>query len=290
PIEFSKFGSEILEIAIKINNNFIAQLVFDKLFEYMKCNAANGYNMKLLSLIGKKLPELCNHNSNFLATKYLLNSSFLLAPFCSSVKYTSNTSLYAYSIDFVVKKSIPPSYKYLKILIIIIFIIPFAIIHLLFISFIHLIHFYMGQNETREEIIPTITFIVPFPQTSKYQKDIRNPWNELLYKPKPILFCNVDTNDFYKWWNFAAITDFKWRKLAKYYYYTIWFFYTIFFLCFALVSTLDQDLISDTNRTILFNITGILGCIHLFFEIEQLFWKPKFYVKDLWNLFGKYDT
>ncbi|PKB96386.1 hypothetical protein RhiirA5_434931 [Rhizophagus irregularis] len=34
-------------------------------------------------------------------------------------------------------------------------------------------------------------------------------WNEFLYKPKSILFYNLDSNHFYNWWNFAAIIDFK---------------------------------------------------------------------------------
>ena len=114
-----------------------------------------------------------------------------------------------------------------------------------------------------------------------------NPWNEFLYKPKSTLFCNVDSNDLYRWWNFAAIIDFKWRNFGRYYYYFIWLLYTIFSLCFALASTLDQNLISDTNRKVLFVISIILGFMHLYFEIQQFLWKPKIYIKDFWNLFGK---
>jgi len=62
----------------------------------------------------------------------------------------------------------------------------------------------------------------------------------MLYKPKSILLCNIDTNHFYKWWNFAAIIDFK-------YYYWIWFFYIIFITCFALTTTLDKEYINDSK-------------------------------------------
>ena len=114
-----------------------------------------------------------------------------------------------------------------------------------------------------------------------------NPWNEFLYKPKSILFCNVDTNDFYRLWNFAAIIDFKWRTFGRYYYYLIWLFYIIFSLCFALASTLDQNLISNSNRKILFIFSIILGLINLYFELRQFLWKREIYIKDFWNLFGK---
>ena len=73
-----------------------------------------------------------------------------------------------------------------------------------------------------------VTFIVPFPQICKYQENF-NSWNEMLYKPTSILFCNVDAKHIHKWWNFAAIIDFKWKKFGIYYYYLIWFLYTIFF-------------------------------------------------------------
>jgi hypothetical protein len=98
----------------------------------------------------------------------------------------------------------------------------------------------------------------------------------MLYKPKSILFCNVDSKNYYKWWNFAAIID-----------YLILIFYAIFFICFALATTLDQNFISEFYRMILFIISILLGFIHLYFEIQQCLWKPKIYFNDPLNLFGK---
>ena len=303
PVEFSKFGPEILELAIIYNNNFIVQTIFDKLFEFIKSDSTNSYNTALLSLISQKLPELCNHNSNFLVTKYILLTSIL--PFCSSVKHSANTSLYAYSLNInVIKKRFLLSDVFYDILIsyrIIFLLLCICFIPLiLFIYFIGFIYYIYSKCFKTQEEIPTVSFIVPFSQICKYQdksyidqhdqskvhKDY-NPWNEFLYKPKSILFCNVDTKDFYKWWNFAAIVDFKWRTFGRYYYYLIWFFYTIFSLCFALASTLDQDSITDIHRKILFIISIVFGLIHLYFEFQQLLWRLRIYVKDLWNLFGK---
>src|SRR5205823_11385809 len=127
-----------------------------------------------------------------------------------------------------------------------------------------------------QEKTPTISFIVPFPQIYKYlddndiwkeilYKQNDNSWNEILHKQKSILFCNIDSNNFYKWWNFAAIIDFKWKTFGKFYYFSIWFFYTIFFICFASASILN---LADFHRRILLIISILLGLIHLSFEIR----------------------
>ncbi|GBC53683.2 hypothetical protein GLOIN_2v1881038 [Rhizophagus irregularis DAOM 181602=DAOM 197198] len=237
-VEFSKYGSKILQMAINEissvgNSNemckYAIQLVFDKIIELIETE--NYHYMALLPIISLKLPELCDHHYSSLVMKYILFTSILLDPYCLSVK-NSTTSLYA------------------------------------------------------EETL-TVSFIVPFPQICKYQdkgKDY-NPWNEMLCKPKSILFCNIDSNNFYQWWNFAAIIDFKWKTFGMLYYFLIWFFYTIFFICFALATTLDQNLISNFNRKILFILSILLGLIHLSFEIRQFLWKSRIYVRDPWNLF-----
>ena len=106
----------------------------------------------------------------------------------------------------------------------------------------------------------------------------------MLCKPRSILFCNIDSNNYYKWWNFAAIIDFKWKTFGKSYYFLIWNFYTIFFICYTLASISD---LADDYLTVLFIITILLGLIHLSFEIQQCLWKWKVYFKDPWNLFGK---
>ena len=81
-----------------------------------------------------------------------------------------------------------------------------------------------------------------------------NPWNEFLYKPKSILFCTIDSNNFYNWWNFAAIIDFKWNTFGRIYYYLIWLFYTIFYVCYASASSLEQKSILDVYFKLLYII------------------------------------
>ena len=283
PIEFSKFGSKLLEIAIRENRKDVIQSIFDKIIELVE---KEDYGIALLPIISIKLPDLIDQHYSDLVMKYILHTSILLDPLFSSIKNTTNTSLYAYSKDIHIKKS-TLSNNYVKSL---------------FLSFYKLLSHYIK----RQEETPTISFIVPFPQICNYQDKDKlvleydrygnvnvvskskvidyNPWNKFLYVQKSLLFCNVDSENFYNWWNFAAIVDFKWKTFGKSYYYLIWFFYAIFYLCFILASTLD---ITDFYQKILFIITILLGLIHLSFEIQQCLWKQKVYFKDPWNLFGK---
>jgi hypothetical protein len=226
-------------------------MVFDEILDITK----NSYNN--MNIISLHLPKLCDHYYSNLVMKYILHTSILLNPFCLSVKNSTNTSLYAYPSNIGIKKS---NYYFSKTL----------------------INYFKKQKI--QETTPTISFIVPFHKMCKYQNKNYNPWNEMLFKPKSILFCNIDSNNFYQWWNFAAIIDFKWKTFGKFYYFLIWIFYTMFFICFVLAATLD---LSDFHRTILFTISIFIGLIHLSFEIRQFLWNWKLYIKDPWNLFGK---
>ncbi|PKY32412.1 hypothetical protein RhiirB3_450578 [Rhizophagus irregularis] len=96
-----------------------------------------------------------------------------------------------------------------------------------------------------------------------------------------IIEFHKDSNNFYQWWNFEAIVDFKWRNFGKKFYYGIWLFYTIYYLIFTLAILEILE-----NNSIFFIISIILGCIHLSFEIRQYLWNPNNYLRDLWNLFA----
>src|ERR1043165_8173235 len=212
----------ILKIAIDTNDDDIIQLIIEKIFELIE-KEDYGY-ITLLPIISLKLPELYDRHYSGLVMKYILGTSILPDPSCSSVKDSKDTSLYAYSKNIYIK--LPSNYDYFEKVITVLFVIftfPIFLIYKIF-TLTHL--------KTQEKI-KTISFIVPFPQICKYQERGYNPWNEMLYKPKSILFCNIDSNNYYKWWNFAAIIDFKWKNFGRSYYFLIWSFYTIFFICFA---------------------------------------------------------
>ncbi len=117
PVEFSKFGSEILKKAIEEKYNFIVQLVFNKIIQIIKDNENNENNennptncmnfmMLLPFIVSLKLSKLCDHDyhSN-LVIEYFLHTSIILDPTCLSVKNSENPSLYAYSKNIFIKKS-----------------------------------------------------------------------------------------------------------------------------------------------------------------------------------------
>src|SRR4051812_27651036 len=105
--------------------------------------------------------------------KYILYTSILLDN-CPSIKNSSNTSLYAYSSINIKKQNC-----FVK-------------------SFIHYFSAKIQDTQVTSRT-PMISFIVPFPKICRYQKKDNNPWNEMLYKPKSVLFYNIDSNNFYKW-------------------------------------------------------------------------------------------
>ncbi|RGB34068.1 hypothetical protein C1646_815643 [Rhizophagus diaphanus] len=248
---------EFLEKAIEKGHYFTIKSIVDKTIELIKSNDYLNYNyMTMISLISLNLTKLCEHYPN-LAMKYISCTSILLDPDCSSISCSINPSLiYTYSKNIYIKPSYNKSLLKEK-----------------------------SEEKKKEENYQIISFIVPFPyicNSTKYD----NNWNELIYKRTSVLFCNVDTNDYYQLWNFLAIIDFKWEHFGRIYYYLIWFFYTIFYLCFTFAATLEQNFISDFNRGILFIFSIIFGFIHLTFEIQQfLYLRKTIYLKDIWNLF-----
>jgi cation transport ATPase len=131
-----------------------------------------------------------------------------------------------------------------------------------------------------KKIITIIKIIMVIPKSNSI-------WNKFLHQPNSILFCNIDSNHSYNWWNFAAITDFKWKTFGRIYYYLIWLFYTIFYICYSLASTLGENSISEFSFNLLFIISIIFGSILLIFEVRYYLWNYKLYLSDIWNLFGK---
>jgi hypothetical protein len=270
PVKFSKFGLEMLEIAINEKDDgfvFIVQSIFDKIIELI--DDSENYNyISFLPFISLNLSKLCNPYYSNLVMKYFSHTSIILDPAYSSAKNSTNTSLCAYSKNIYIKQS-SSNNNCLKSL---------AESLLLFYK-------KLASKLKIQEKTPKIRFIVPFPQIYKYNN---SSWNEILYKQKSILFCNIDTNNFYKWWNFAAIIDFKWKVFGRTYYYLNWFFYTIFFICFILPLTFYTNFIINKVILIIIPILLILfGFIYLIIEIRQCLWKPQIYFSDPWNVIGK---
>ncbi|GBC10699.1 hypothetical protein RclHR1_09830008 [Rhizophagus clarus] len=253
---FSKFGTEILKIAFKNNYHDVVHQAIDK-----TTKSIHYYSEIYMTFISLFLPKLCDSYPDFIV-KYILSTSIILSPYCNGIKNSKNTSLYSYSKNIYIKESNKDNY-------------------------FKFISSFLKELWIREET-QTVSFIVPFPRICEYNKYNDNPWNKFIYEPKSILFCNIDGDHLYNWWNFAAIVDYKWKTFGWIYYYLIWSFYTIFYVCYSLASALDQNSIPDSYFKLLFIISIILGSIYLIFEIRQFLWKPKLYVNDIWNLFAVY--
>ncbi|CAG8631927.1 116_t:CDS:2 [Rhizophagus irregularis] len=247
----SKFGTEILNIAFKENYHDVVYQTIDKIIK-----STQDYSETYMTFISLFLKNLCEYYPDSIV-KYILSTSIILSPYCNKIKNSKNTSLYSYSKNIYVKESNMDN-NYFKIIL----------------SF-------LKELWIREET-QTVSFIVPFPRICEYND---NPWNKFIYEPKSILFCNIDGDHLYNWWNFAAIVDYKWKTFGWIYYYLNWFFYTIFYICYSLASALDQNSIPDSYFKLLFIISIVLGSIFLIFEIRQFLWNTKLYVNDVWNLF-----
>ncbi|PKY40909.1 hypothetical protein RhiirA4_539200 [Rhizophagus irregularis] len=351
----SKFGIEMLKIAIKENCDSVVRPIINNTIESIQ-----NYSVNSMTFISLNLPKLCDDYPDYII-KYISYTSIILSPFCDNIRNSKNTSIHSYTniyikeshMDKNVFKAISSIYKWLI------------------------------QHLRIKEEIQTVSFIVPFPQICVYQDDSKKNdhenhvnenndhenenndpencdfnnndyeshasknndhenhetenddyenqdsknndhenretgknhdikskiitilililkkmitglkiimmipksnsiWNEFLYKSKSILFCNIDSNHFYNWWNFAAIIDFKWETFGRVYYYLIWLFYTIFYVCYSLASTLE---LSDFYFKLLFIISIIFGSTFLIFEIRQILWNYEIYFNDIWNLF-----
>ncbi|PKY31900.1 hypothetical protein RhiirB3_393647 [Rhizophagus irregularis] len=285
-----RFGNEILKIAIKKRCDHIVKQIIELIQDYSE---------SYMTIISLNLPEFCDYYPDYII-KYISRTSFILSPYCYNIKYSKNTSLYSYT-DFIYIKESNMKNNYFKS--------------------ISTMYEWLIQHLRIEEEIQVISFIVPFPKICVYQDDSKNDdetennhnikskiitilkkmitglkiimmipesnsiWNKFLNKPKSILFCNIDSNNFYNWWNFSAIIDFKWKTFGRIYYYLNWLFYTVFYVCYALASTLEQKSIPDLFFTLLFIISIIFGSIFLIFEIRYLLWDYKIYLNDIWNLF-----
>ncbi|CAB5360408.1 unnamed protein product [Rhizophagus irregularis] len=341
----SKFGIEMLKIAIKENCDSVVRPIINNTIESIQ-----NYSVNSMTFISLNLPKLCDDYPDYII-KYISYTSIILSPFCNNIRNSKNTSIHSYTniyikeshMDKNVFKAISSIYKWLI------------------------------QHLRIKEEIQTVSFIVPFSQICVYQDDSKNNdhenenndpencdfnnndyeshasknndhenhetenddyenhasknndhenretgknhdikskistilililkkmitglkiimmipksnsiWNEFLYKSKSILFCNIDSNHFYNWWNFAAIIDFKWETFGRVYYYLIWLFYTIFYVCYSLASTLE---LSDFYFKLLLIISIIFGSTFLIFEIRRILWNYKIYFNNVWNLF-----
>ncbi|GES78513.1 hypothetical protein GLOIN_2v1881038 [Rhizophagus clarus] len=265
PKDSLEFATKLLEIEIEREKEngakyikFMGQIrtkIFDMIIKSIEMTNSQQLPAirQYMNIINSKLPQLCDNRYSSLVMKYILHTSILLDNSCASFKNSKNISLYAYTKELHIKRTSKA-----------------------FLGVLPIIYKFLSQK-SREDLNEII-----------YKP--KSPWNTFIDNQKSILFCNIDSNNYYQWWNFAAIIDFKWKTFGKMYYFLIWIFYTIFLICFVLASTLS---FSNPHRKILYIFSILLGFVHLSFEVRQFLWERSHYIKDLWNLFvfpsyGKY--
>ncbi|GES82179.1 hypothetical protein GLOIN_2v1842993 [Rhizophagus clarus] len=304
----SKFGIEIRKIAIEESCDVVVRPIINNTIE-----SVQDYSVNSMDFISLNLLKLCDDYPDHII-KYISYTSIILSPHCKRIGNSKNNSIHSYTNIYIKEshmdnnyfKSISVKYKglirylryisaiYLRIeekIQTVSFIVPFPQICVYqddSNNNDHEIETNDHENENNDikskiftvlkKMITGIKIAIMIPRSNSI-------WNEFLYKPKSILFSNIDSNHFYNWWNFAAIIDFKWETFGKFYYYLIWLFYTILYTCYSLASTLKQNSISDFYFELLFIISIIFGSIFLIFEIRQCLWNYKIYFNDIWNLF-----
>jgi hypothetical protein len=288
--------NEMLEIAIKKKYNDVVRQIIE---------STQDYSENYMNIISLNLAELCDYCPDYII-KYISRTSIMLSPYCLEIVNSENSSLHSYT-DIYIKESnmknkyfepISAKFKGLiqhlrikEVVQTVSFIVPFPQIC------VYQDDSKNNDHENREtennnhdiksKIITILKKMITGLKIIMIIPKSKCIWNEVLYKPKSILFCNIDSNHFYNWWNFAAIIDFKWNTFGKVYYYLIWLFYTIFHVCYVLASTLEQKSIPDFYFKLLFIISIIFGSLLLIFEIRHCIWNYKIYFNDVWNLFGK---
>ncbi|GBC06599.1 hypothetical protein RclHR1_06950005 [Rhizophagus clarus] len=182
-----KFGIEMLKIAIKNKHEgTIQQIIESKGSKYW------------MTIISSNLAELCDYYPDF-AIKYISFTSIILSSYCSKIGNSKNTSLHSYTNIYIKESNMDN--------------IIFKFISELYNGLIRYLRI--------KEEIQTVSFAVPFPQICVYKDDDEiednhdnkskiitilkkmitrlmmipkgnSIWNEFLYKPKSILFCNID--------------------------------------------------------------------------------------------------
>ncbi|CAI2194832.1 8315_t:CDS:2, partial [Funneliformis geosporum] len=312
---FLKYGSVLLMWAIKSQASNVIDKIYNKCLKLFEQDLV--YNQAFLSIINESMQLLDKHYPEYIA-RYSSDTNMILIspkieqlstshlnPFFNigiinltpSIAWTKYTRLVNYYSDSKYTIIRLPLKIYIAIQYVIFFLtlpISFPIFHIL--NNFHIINeiyddgfslcYYKINNKIfpKKKLMPAITFIIPYIQFACYPRDY-SWWRDLI-KPKPNSFVETINKEIYKTWNGEAVINFKWNKYGKYYYYTIWIFFTALLACFtAAASTNYENIASESIRNRLLIATIVLGFIHLTVEIRQIIYDPIEWVIDPWNYF-----
>ncbi|PKY21967.1 hypothetical protein RhiirB3_435726 [Rhizophagus irregularis] len=244
-----KFGIKMLKIAIENKIQDAVQQIIE---------LTQDYSENYMTIISLNLAILCDYYPDFII-KYISSTSIILSPYCIRIGNSKNPSLHSYANIIYIKesntnnnvfKSISANYEVVQI----------CVYQDDSKRNDHENNVTKKNHDIKSKIITILKKMITGLKIIMMIPKSNSIWNEFLYKPKSILFCNIDSNHFYNWWNFTVIIDFKWKTFGR--------------------------SISDSYFELLFIISIIFGSTFLIFEIRQYLWNYKHYFKDiLWNLF-----
>jgi hypothetical protein len=315
-----KYGVELLTFAIKEHNSELIDNVYNKCIHYFKEDLGN--NKMFLNIITSTMPLLNDYYPEYILRYSLETVMIIDSPFYSIEHEHSNLHFYTFQhylqifditqsiwwlnfsklIDYYI---INDTKKYLILnnihLLIILPLLPIYFVTCYILLKYHFINdwckrygfpnLYFYVVEIFLKIIPipttptpTITFMSPYIKFVNYPKDY-NLFLELIW-PQSSPFVETMNRDIYRTWNGEVLINFKWNSYGKYYYAIIWIGFIALLGCFTAAATIPH--IDEDIRNQLFTVSIILGFIHLSLEIRQIIYNPIKWIRDFWNIFGKY--
>jgi hypothetical protein len=319
------YGVELLTYAIKEHKLDLVDEIYNKCLNYFKEDSGN--NRMFLSIITSTMPLLNEYYPEYilrysLETTMIIDSAFYrkeyqninlhLHSFRCCFKITDITQSiwwlnYCCAImkDYEADDNKEKNFKLRSIhFLIILFLLPILSIYLVIcyvLLKLHIIndwykrfgfpnlYFFLGEffsNIMPTQKTPTIVFMNPYIKFVNYPKDY-NWFLELIW-PQPSPFVKTINRNIYSNWNGEVLVSFKWNTYGKYYYAMIWIGFLALLGCFSVPATVTD--IDENVRNRLLIATIILGFIHLSFEVRQILYDPVKWIRDFWNIFGKYNT
>ncbi|CAJ0896978.1 11693_t:CDS:2 [Entrophospora sp. SA101] len=310
---FIKYGKLILQYSIIHDKEVIIEAIIETCLSIFKSNYKS--NLGLLSLITLKL-SILEANYPLIVDKFYNQISIILDPsFNNNVPYSKSNLINGYNKDFVIYENSSLWNLYYKLY----FNYYKRIVeHIenhnenILNNHIDNIRNYDNNNHnstqltlssfSREKLrYSSLALVIPLPRFTSHSSENCSPFKEIFYKPESNSFnhLNVSHTRLFKYLNGEIILNYKWKRFGFQYYVGIWIFYIFFLLSFSgtTMHLLSKDEVitngkeqqlhqgQDNDYKYLI-ITIVLGLIHLMFEVKQLIWNRKAYLRDFWKYFN----
>jgi hypothetical protein len=304
-----KYGVQLLTSTIEERKLELIDGIYKRCINYFREEPEN--NRMFLSIIVSMMPLLSEYYPEYISRYSLETTMIIDFPYyiikhqdnnlhLCSLQYPQFVNTPKFSLLFLLLKSKTQEYNvlincilYLIIIILVLISLPLVLISLSF-YYIHFairalviyIYFYFKYYFKTFITTPTITFMIPYIKFVNYPNDYK--WYLELIKPQPSLFVKLLNIDIYKTWDGEALINFKWNTYGKYYYAMIWIGFMALLGCFTVAATIPKQYIDKDVQKQLLIASIIFGFVHLSFEVRQMVYDFNKWIRDFWNIFGKY--